>query len=264
MQQWNALTEKVIIPFLKEMTDSRLIYAYYVNFHYSLGNHVRLAFLTRANQADALTKKMDISLEPFFLKHSNAPGAAPFIHYETSHNIEKAYSPGSISFEQKTTDIILDALVNDEINEEIIFTLAYQLHLVLIKALMASTQPDLAFFARIYDFLYIKGHLVTISDGFIKSLFEKDEGYYYETACEIFNHDLINNSDAIPPYILAWYAACVEEINNLKRVCGAQDVETIHRYITFQLNQQCGLSQNFKSLLYYFVWQILSRLRLTV
>jgi hypothetical protein len=264
IQQWNALIGEAIIPFLKETINTKWLHAYYINFHYSVGNFTRLAFLMHATDDDVLTQKMHTSLKAFLSTHCSTQDADQLIHYETFNKIEKTSSPGTIRFEQKATDIILDALVNDEISEEILFTLVYQLHLVLIKALLAFTQTDLAFFERIYNHTYTNRHLVTVSNEFTQSLFEKDEDFYYETAIEIFNHDLTDKGDEIPQYILHWYAACIEEINRLHTACGSPDIQAIHRYITFQVNQQCGLTQNVKSLINYFVCRVLSRLRSTV
>ncbi len=264
MHNWKALIDEAIIPFFKKAAGNRSLHAYYLQFYYSVGNYARLAFLMHTADADALSLQLHMSLQTFLSKHNNIQDATPFINYETYYKEGIVNVPARPGFEQQSTDIILNALANGEVSEEIIFTLAYQLHVTLIKALMASTKKDLAFFANIYKHLYLNQSLVTVSEEFIISLFKENENHYCETTTEIFDQDLTDKNDAIPTYIRQWYAACIEEINNLNTIAGRQEVRTIHRYISFQLNQQCGLTHNFKSLLYYSVWQVLSHSRQTV
>jgi len=300
--QWSELFANGIVPFLvDDQQANALIEAYTIEFNYSGGENIRLSLLTAEKNVNDLTKKAQEYFTAYFLKshyltkeitsfEKDASASFPintiqFGHYPSLNIMRKEKKNHALSI--NLSQIILDTLKNDCINDENILSFAFYLQMGLIK-IMNDIDPDFIntlkseFIMQSLD-LYEKDRMshssieslgsklitgeISISDYLIQQdiiineKFEEEKEILFEIAKDIMEANDQSNSFA---WLEKWIVICKNEIdkagqNNIltARILTNRILTSTYIRLIRAVYQHLGIATRINVIFTYFVQRVL-------
>ncbi|WP_040626095.1 hypothetical protein [Mucilaginibacter paludis] len=242
------------MPYLSnDQGTNNFIIAFNVEFNYLSGSNIRLALLTRNTQAYRLAKDTDSYFKNYFglTESSNKRNTLgpnrlfmPFPVNSIKYGLYNHLPTTQLDdfFKREFSKIILDAMFNEKIDNELILTLAFYLNVGFIKALNLAQQFNGRLPLRAYPEVSC-----------IKAKFLESEIALNEITREIMNGTHVT----FPKWLMNWVDLCEDFISKqLEQVNNFFEVQyKVERFI----NQSLSLTPEEVDLLRYIVEQSLRK-----
>jgi hypothetical protein len=242
---WHTLLSLGLLPIVENFGD---MVAYEITFNYLSGENIRLGMLTEDKNAYTLSKAANDYFKVFFKNAELAMGESklpvkgifmPFpvnsIQYGLYLPLQQAeqYSSLSIGLSQ----IIINALKDDTIDDNTILTFAFYLQVGLIKVIGKGR-------INFTDMLNTTGNY----DISIRNINQKEFTENRDVLIEITTDILHNNTDS-PQWLKKWMMLCDKEINK------AQNINPLNCYnkLVSLIYKQLGLDNNMRLMLTEFI-----------
>jgi len=257
--QWNKLFANGIIPFVT----NNLLDAYTIEFNYLNGENVRFSMLTAETNAPTIANHADEHFKKYFLNSNlfaseiRLPTGEIFMSFPSNIIRYGLYPPQKIapnekrkySFPIELSQIILNALKDDVIDDETILTLSIYLQIGLIKVIN-NFHPG--FISRFRPLILKDRAQTHISDtSVLRTKFENTKHIFIEIA-----NDVMDNTSEVdnPGWLEKWCNICEIEIN---KTSGKSKAETIYQEMLFTVHKHLGIPVQVKTTLSYFIEQVL-------
>jgi|GEM_PF-1267958 len=251
--EWNKLFADGIVPFVK---DNRILQAYTIELNYLSGENIRLSFLTNDADAQQLAKNTDGHFKDFFLSSNfsspdiKLPVNGIFKLFPVNTIQYGLYPPQEIERKEKEnyslsielSQIILDALKDDSIDDEAILTLAFYLQIGLIKVI---NDFDEKFINTLKT--TTQRNFETISINIIKARFEESREILSEITTDILHGA---NKEDIPVWLEQWMILCKTEI---ERVGKNMNATSVYGKISNAVRKHLGITPQMNDMLAYFI-----------
>jgi hypothetical protein len=226
-----------------------------LEFNYLSGENVRFSFLTQKKTAEGLLKHTDEYFKDFFCRlkpEIQKQSGEIFKSFEQNNIYYGLYNPAAISkVEEKnytlqfTLSKLIVAALKDEdyLNDEIILTLAYYFAITFIKVAIKKFKVHKKVFTVYFRDQYHS--LETLEHKVIDAKFKENKPILLEIYRSIGEKDS-------PRWIEKWEATLLELMQNNETEPALKTAQ-VFQYIGTQL----GLNNAMKSMLFYFIFQIL-------
>jgi len=252
--EWNKIFSSGIIPFLADEKTNKFLNAFRIEFNYLSGENIRFLLLTTEINAPKLAKHTDEYFKNYFFgANLYAPEIKlpvngifrPFLANTIKYGL---YPPQTIANKEKEdylfsihfSQIILDALKENKIDNESILTFAFYLQLGLIKAIniiYPGFAPD-----------YVEDKLLDAC--IVKTQFEKSKEMLEEIARDIM---ISRNGTEIAEWFVKWLTSCKSEIKRHEDI----EVKTLYSNMVFVICKNLAITPQMNSMLSYFIEQVL-------
>ncbi|TDX00978.1 hypothetical protein [Dinghuibacter silviterrae] len=248
-KHWNGVFNTGIKPFITEGD----ILSYQIGLNYQGGENIRLAFLAEEDRAGDLALHARDYFQSFFSSAGLVPSETglpvkgifmpfpcntiQFGLYEAStsdHHIERAIS-----------DIMLQALPENDIEEETILMTAYYLHISLLVTLCPYGGKEMAHYSPVYQSRLLTSE--TIDEPFKQNELNANRSIFMEVIRDI-SASRSGKEMSIPSRLAQWMALC-------KRIISEMPASESHRYLSHYINKQLGITGDMNILLNYFIYQ---------
>lgn len=248
---WHELMTNAIISFVKQ---AGLLQGYTVELNYLSGENIRLSLLVDDKKAHILTAKVDQYFKQYFsnlkpeANRITLPADRVFMPFPVNTIQYGLYPVLKIKKSQvkdhlvaiNISQIILDALKDEEIDDETILTFAFYLQMGLIKAIDSSHE---GFIAALRDIHKNRAPAV-----------EVDQVKYQEsreTLLDITRDIMQDNDAALPEWFGEWLNIYKEDS------AGNNDVNAAYNNIVYSIYKHLGMGTKMISMLSYFIKTIL-------
>ena len=249
---WSGLLVQCIFPFVEMLTRERKILLYHVALNYDRGENIRLSLQVAEKDAQEIALYADYYFKTFSAKAGlpadvqKPNGETLFIHFPCnsiqyglySCEPQNAFSWSDPAFQQEISATIFEVAKIEEVNEETIFTLAFQLHFTLLSAtlLHSKTPADelLREAVRFSSVSTLPGNLLQLEPHLQKNKVRLSDIAY----------DIMNQNGSIPPWLMHWH-----------HVCTAKVMEAAETYypLTRIIYEQLGINEYLKSIIVYYM-----------
>lgn len=265
-EQWNRLLVEGIHPFVNRLIKEKRLKYYHLELNYSGGENIRLPLFVHASNAERIAKYVDDYYRSFFSNNVFPKKEIPFpcegifmpfpansIQYGLYSQEELAADEINNIFQQYLSDLLIDILGEDTIDDETVLTLSFYLHLSLLKVI--NENGDVNF----HELLetprqLLPEHKQVIDTRFIEEKFSENKVTLLEIA-----RDIMQSTDNLPDWINAWKHNC--EVRIKKRNLQYLDVrkkKQLYQEMALLINKQLGFNENMRLVLFYFLEQVLS------
>lgn len=250
---WHILLAKAIKPFLLKY--KFFFVAYAIEFNYTCGENIRLTLWCKKNHAKNLSLKSDLFFKTFFLdtklpsRDIKLPIDGIFLPFDFNtirYGLFAPDSPNVVSGE--FSNIIIDVLGENEIDDETIITFAIYLYLGLMR-----TQKDY----NIREPLVAFTKVVPSDNGNISPQFLTDKYEAHKALLlEIYDEVIFGKRSSLKkntPWLDRWLGLCEDRFN--------QDTEPaiVWASVSLLLSKQLGVSDNMNLLIDYFLKHVAAR-----
>ena len=252
--EWDKLFSSGIIPFLADEKTNEFLNAYRIEFNYLSGENIRFLLLTKEKNAPKLAKHTDEYFRNYFFSTSlftpeiKLPVNGIFMPFPANNIKYGLYPPETIINKEKEnyifsihfSQIILDALKWNIIDNESILTFAFYLQLGLIKAInifYPGFAPD-----------YVDDKLLDVR--IVKTQFEESRDTLQEIARDIM---ISRNGTEISEWFVKWLASCKSEIKRHKDM----EAKTLYSKLVFVIFKNLAITPQMNSMLSYFIERVL-------
>jgi hypothetical protein len=237
---------------------------YLLEFNYLSGENIRFAFLSASEHTGCFVKQMDEHFKYFFLNSGNPenepllPTAGIFMPFPQNTIQYGLYMPVIISdlkeiekysIQIELSAIIIEALRQEEINDEVILTFSYYLIIAFIIILIRNG-------------LFLKAELIAFySDSESNNDIECTSSKFSDNKEILFEitNSIINSNQAgdRPSWLEKWINVCEIEIKNNFLFTSQSNFMATHLRIKSLIYKHLGISGKMKFLLSYFISQTL-------
>jgi hypothetical protein len=261
--QWDIVLKNGIRPFLAELSDKKLIGPLLIEFNYLSGENIRLAIQTETQNAEVLADKFDDFFKEFFLltnlqkKEVVLPIDSIFLPFPANtiqYGLYKVVDVDDLRSKiiSKISFCIIDALEDDTIDEEVLITFAFYLHIALITQLEELCQSK-ADFLSFYNSEIYENVEELIGEQYLVKKYEDNKASLIEIEESIRNYQEPEFSET-PPWLIEWIESCKEIIlSDL-----SEDKWLLLVIIRENINRQLGLTNNMRRLVNYFINSVYS------
>jgi len=276
-KDWNFILTNAIRPIIGNFIQTNHIITYAIEFNYSRGQNLRLSIMAYRWGLKKFMTALDAHFKSFLLDNKMLPEIhslpvdgifMPYPFNTLQYGLHKPEGLNKVgvkgsrlvnlmneqySFYQTLSEIIMEALGEEEINDELIVTFSYYLHLILMNCICKRYSEDLEIFWSSYDLPENKSNQEMVREFFAPKFLQN-----FEVLKDIRN-DVFRNGNLIliesPGWIKKWEMACLHEIDQQKNFefPKAPNIN-IHLNIVESINRTLGVKKNIKQLLYYFIF----------
>ncbi len=264
---WNILLSDGIKPFIMSMPDEEELASFQIEFNYLNGENIRLALLTKVEQAETLAKKADTYFKKFFsisALPTNKPDLTdwgifmPFPSNTIQYGLFKIdplnlHDTKTFSFQKELSLIIADGLSEENIDQETIITFAFYLHVALIKLIKDKNPATINELLQWYDTTAFHKTEEPMDMEFLKAKYEDNKEVLLEITEDIIKHP--SSVNKVPDWLEGWMDLCEKELISYTLKEGDKTLTQIHSRITYYINKQLGITEEMKWVLYYFISQ---------
>jgi len=276
--KWKEILANAITPFLiAHQYPERLLAAYSIEFNQSEGGHIMFSLFTDESNAAKLANKAREYFTAWLLPQAALSGkkaSAPFPEntirfrlYPAKKLTRKENQNHSLSI--TLSKIILDALDEDDIDDETIFTLAFYLQIGLMKTIKTidpefidTLKPTVRMSLSAPTDLQIfegKTDQNDFSDNFTHEQYMQERIVLhkkYEEAKEALleiTGDIMQtvNQSGMPGWLEPWLDICKAEIGKSE-----ENIATEYRRIIDTIHMHLGITQFIDTMLAYFVGRV--------
>jgi hypothetical protein len=258
---WHIILKKGINPFIEAMSNKKIMNKFQLEFNYYCGENIRMSLLTKHDLAHSLAKSADNYFRQFLSRKELS-------EKEIQLALDRIFMPfpcntiqyglynfndddvENLDFKQSLSELIIKVLGEQLIDEEILITFAFYLHISLLKITMMLSS-DLHVEDRIYKEVIYRD--VSIMDyGFIKEKYNDNKGMLIEIYSDIMEKE---TDESIPDWLNKWMELCKKQIrknDNLKM----NKIVEIYKRIIYMVYKQLGINDKMESILSYFIQQV--------
>jgi hypothetical protein len=254
-KDWGVLLNEGIVPFLEELSAEQKHVSYFLEFNSSQGENIRLSLATENANAPDLAKRADTYFKDFFSrrfipeKENLLPAEVkdlfmPFPKNSIQYGVYKsndAYNNFS-AIRMALSAIMIDALIEETINDETIWTFAYYLNLALLKALGKHRLSKFKNFYNVNDEI----------NSLIISKFTDNRETLIEIANNIIHSQTVEDTSI---WLESWTKTCEGEIMN--DFPNFTKLLEIHNRIVDIIYKQVGVTEKMRVMLFYFISQVI-------
>ena len=261
---WPDLMSKGILPHLNMLYREENLQAHHIHLNYANGENIRLPLLVSYNETTWVARQTDDFFKSYFSKapvHENkteVPRNKLFMNFASNTIQYGLYSMKTrhafyddTDFQQTLSDIIIEALANDMINDAVILRLSFFLYLTLLQI---TTQNTNVAFDRLLTipFYFPYDDRKAPDLGLFAQLFDENKEAMFN-----ISYDITRKSEGLPPWVRQWAAVCKTKmkksiLNNYHKTEGKQAYDEIAYYI----DQQVGINESMKFLLFKFIRKV--------
>ncbi len=264
---WNDILFNGIKPFLDHITHKKQLSRYEIAFDYSGGDNIRLALGTQHKYAEELAKETDEYFKKLFLqkdypKQESVYFDSIFMPFPVNSIQYGLYKPVPVSesgntlpyrFKKTISNMILNVLPDDTIDEEKILLFAFYLNIIYIKTLTKNNYNiDLTSF---YQQNFVKKG-VSITEDTLTETYEENKEILHEITADIFNPETLEDNQIFQ--FGDWIKLCEEDVTT--GIHASKEYSAIHytNYLrTFYLiTRQLAITDNMTAMLLYFIRQL--------
>jgi len=259
--QWNKLLSRAVVPFASK---NAYLNGFTIEFNYLSGENIRLSLLTDEENAPELAKLADKYFNNYFLsaglseQELKLPVNGIFIPFPSNTIQFGLYPPKKITADKLDnyslslhfSQIMLYALKDDVIDDEIILTFAFYLRMGLIK--MASpVYPQLVndLKSRAIPLNAVSSKTAESKINTLK--FEEVKETLIEITRDIFD---VDRTPHLPVWFKQWMVICKENMNKYGDEVTAS---SIYIKMLSLIDTHLALSTKMDSMLTYFIDRIL-------
>ena len=257
--QWAFILHNGVKPFRKDASNEKLIEVLLIEFNYLSGENIRMAIQTEARNAELLASKLDGFFKEFFLsaniykKQVTLPVDGIFLPFPPNtiqYGLYKILANAdelASKIISKTSACIIEALENDTIDEEVLITFAFYLHIALITQLKKLPETN---FSSMYNFEIYKNMKDVVDEDYLNQKYVENKDSLIEIEESIRNYELTELYEN-PSWLIEW-------IKNCKEIIVSQPSENPRVFVNIRdnINQQLGLTNNMIMLVNYFIHNI--------
>jgi hypothetical protein len=260
---WNDVLTDGIKPFLAQNTHNQQISLYEIALNYAGGDNIRLALRTQNENAEELARQTDEYFKKFFLQKNYPREENQFFNsvfmpfpvntiqyglYKIRIDDDRKYR-----FSKAVSDMLLNVLPDEAIDEQKILLFAYYLLIIYTKSLEK------------------KNYIVDLSSLYQQHLFNKEVSMVEDTIAEAYedNKELLQQiaADISNPLALEndlvsgfedWIKLCEEDITaaisdnkDYNPVLYSNFIQTF-----YLLNQHLAITDNMAVMLIYFIKEV--------
>jgi len=259
---WRYVLCDGIKPFLKSNSCRKYLVSCLIEFNYLGGENIRFSLLTQEENIASFIACVDSFFKNYFFSIENNKTEQPsssdrvFLPFPANTIQYGLYTPVQIidadvdrfSIPVQLSVFILEALKEEDIDDEIILTFGYYLSMSLIKTLIKNYPAITSALLKLYE-VDSDSH-VDLDTPFIKSEFEKNRAILFTVADDIINHRI----EQLPGWVQKWTRFCDKEMKKEVSFLSADDIPfNFHRQVSFYIHKQLGINENTAVLLSWFI-----------
>lgn len=276
-KNWNFILINGIKPIMGNFIQTGNVIKYAVEFNYLRGSNIRLSILANKSNIKKFITSLNAHLKSFLLNNNmlvempTLPVNGIFMPYPFNTIQYGLHSPDILnkvgvngkelvslgneqySFYQVLSEIIIEALREEEIDDELIVTFSFYLHLILMNCVCMKFSVNHHIFSSSYDlFQNVDNEL--LSKDFLVQKFSENMEVLKEIKSDAFHNGRSVLVES-PAWIKKWEITCLSEIGRQEKAeLVRNDSSIIYFNIVESINRILGVKKNMKQLLYYFIF----------
>lgn len=254
--QWAYVLRNGIKSFIEQPSIDTITEALMIEFNYMSGENIRFAIKVPGQNAEMLAYEIDAFFKSLFTK-SNLPSKdielpvqglfLPFPGNTIQYGLYNGLFPVDNAITKiisKTSAYIIEALMDETINDETLIMLAFYFHCALITQAKEIKQHD---FTNIYITEIYPSDVTVITEDFLVQKYEENKINLMEVEESIRNYQS-TESDDNPFWLGEWMMACKEVITSQY-----EENDDLFIAIVKSINKQLGLTSNMQKLVHHFI-----------
>lgn len=261
---WPDLMSKGILPYINMLYRKEDLQAHHIQLNYANGENIRLPLLVKYDHTTWVARQTDDYFRSFFSQTAVPENKTEILKDKLFMN----FPPNTIQyglysmktrhaffddtdFQQTLSEIIIEALANDMVNDAAILRLSFFLYLTLLQVITQNTSVELDRLLTV-PFYFPYDDRKAPDMGLFTQLFDENKEAMFN-----LSYDITRKSENLPPWVRQWAAVCKTKmkksiLNNYYKVEGKQAYDEIAYYI----DQQVGINERMKFLLFNFIRKV--------
>jgi hypothetical protein len=259
---WAQVMQEAIKPFLSDNTKKKD--EYYIELKHDAPSYIKVALKTHEDR-ESLQNRCTKYFEHYFLGLCSCHDTSDSkkfnnIQFERSAPPHRSdlTNPSEFYFGKELSDLMLENLPKETINEDALMIFSLYLQICWIKLLQKTDDVSM-------KSISLKGYCTGLNEymesnetlEFLRTLFEENKQSLTSLYASVLNPDSKNYND-LPSWLEAWTEFCLLKINSNKVLFKDEPVqhEMTYYFVPYLIGKQLGITESMKFTQNYFINQL--------